>query len=372
MRARYQTFLRPIQVAATAWALSAMATPGASIPNNPDGPAAPHLAGAKLRSEAPPRKVLVASAVSGYQLFADPLEKRLDAMDTVLDRISVQAKREYPEKRLDLVVLTEYFLANPGKSAAEQTIELEQVRPRVAACASRYQCYLIVPMLLKESGAHPRYSNAAVLFDREGRVVGMYRKVHPVAPQGSDILEGGITPGDDFPVFACDFGKLGIQICFDILYDNGWKALAKQGAEIVALPSASAETIRPSTYAREYQYYIVSSTPRDHASCYSPLGMIASEATHEGEVLVQEIDLSYEILQWEAQLEEGEALRRKFGAKVGFHYYHAEDRGIFWSNDPDTPIGSMVRSLGLVDENTKINRVEVLDDKARGGPLIIP
>ena len=338
----------------------------------PANAGAERLTGAASPAERPPRKVLIASAISGYQLFADPLEKRLDAMDAVVDRIADQAKKDYPGKRLDLAVLTEYFLANPGKSAAVQTIELGQVRSRVAACALRHGCYLIVPMLLKEAGPPPRYSNAAVLFDREGRVVGMYRKVHPVAPLGSDILEGGLTPGADFPVFSCDFGKLGIQICFDMLYDDGWKALAKQGAEIVALPSASSETVRPLTYAREFRYYILSSTPRDHAACYSPLGMIDSEVTHEGDILVREIDLSYEILHWEAELEEGEALRRKFGDKVGFHYYRAEDRGIFWSNDPETPIAAMVRSLGLVDENTKINRVRAVEDTIRGGPPIVP
>jgi predicted amidohydrolase len=293
-------------------------------------------------------------------------------MDAFLARISLLAARDHPGKRLDLVVLPEYFLANPGTAAAVQAIELGQVQARMAACARRHGCYLVVPMLLREPGPPLRYSNAAVLLDREGQLMGMYRKVHPVAAEGSEILEGGLTPGGDFPVFACDFGRLGIQICFDMLYEDGWKALAKKGAEIVALPSASPETIRPATYAREYQYYILSSTPRDHAACFSPLGVIDSEATREGEVLVSEIDLSYEILHWEAELEEGEALRRKFGPRVGFHYYHAEDRGIFWSNDPAMPIAAMVRSLGLVDEEAKKDRVRRLEDSVRGGPSAVP
>ena len=37
-----------------------------------------------------------------------------------------------------------------------------------------------------------------------------------------------MTPGKEAPVFACDFGKLGIQICFDIEYDYGWKELAER------------------------------------------------------------------------------------------------------------------------------------------------
>jgi predicted amidohydrolase len=223
-------------------------------------------------------------------------------------------------------------------------------------------------MVLREAGPPLVYSNAAVLFDRGGRIAGIYRKVHPVAFLGSSDLEGGLTPGKAFPVFACDFGRLGIQICFDMLYEDGWKALGEQGADIVALPSASAETIRPMTYAREYRYYVLSSSPQVHACCISPLGLVEYEATREGDVLVQEIDLSYEILHWEAQLENGEALRRKFGSRVGFHYYPSQDKGIFWSNDPAMPIGAMVRSLGLFDESDTIERVRRIQDAARGGP----
>ena len=95
------------------------------------------------------------------------------------------------------------------------------------------------------------------------------------------MLEGGTTPGPGFPVFDCDFGRLGIQICFDMLYADGWDALATEGAEIVALPSASPETVRPASYAREHGYYIVSASPRDRAAFFSPLGIIEAQATSE-------------------------------------------------------------------------------------------
>lgn len=48
-------------------------------------------------------------------------------------------------------------------------------------------------------------------------------------------MEGGATPGDARPVFNCDFGKLGIQICYDMEFDDGWAELARRGAELVAV-----------------------------------------------------------------------------------------------------------------------------------------
>ena len=327
---------------------------------------------APARPDRPPRKVLVGTVVSGYGIFTLSLERRLQKMDEFVEAAADQARNDHPGKRLDLVVLPEFFLSRPGDSLAHKTVRLEEVQPRIAACAQRHECYLIVPLLMQEAEPPLRYSNAAVLVDRTGHLVGIYRKVHPVAPQGSDVLEDGTMPGRDFPVFDCDFGRVGIQICFDMLYADGWQALARQGAEIVALPSASPETAHPAMYALQHQYYIVSATPRDHAAVFGPLGMIEAEVSQENAVLVHEIDLSFALLHWEAVLEDGEALRRKFGTKVGFHYYRPEDSGIFWSNNPAMSIGEMIRSLSLTESDANVERIRQLQDQARGGPPLAP
>lgn len=323
------------------------------------------------RADTPPRKVLVGTAICGERLFTMPLAQRLQRMDDLVETAAAQARSEYPGKRLDLVVLPEYFLARPGDSMAQETVNLDEVLPRVAGCARAHGCYLVVPLLMQEAGLPLRYSNAALVVDRGGGLLGIYRKVHPVAAQGSDVLEGGTTPGGEYPVFDCDFGRLGVQICFDMFYGEGWQSLADQGAEIVALPSASPETVRPTFYAFQHHYYVVSASPRDHAAVYSPLGMIEAQVTAES-VLVHEIDLSYAILHWESALEEGEALRRKYGERVGFNYYHSEDNGLFWSNDPKMTIGQMIGSLNLTESDTNVERVRMLEDRARGGPPKVP
>jgi len=319
------------------------------------------------RVDRPPRKVLLGTVVSGYEVSTYSLERRLQWMDEAVDRIAAAGAREYPGKRLDLVVLPEYLLSRPGDSAAKEAVRMAEVEPRMAACAVRHDCYLVVPVVLREEGPGEIVSNAAVLLDRSGRVAGIYRKVHPVAAQGSDVLEGGTAPGGAFPVFDCDFGRLGIQICWDMLYADGWQALAAQGAEIVALPTASPETAHPSMYALQHGYYIVSAAPRDHAAVYSPLGVIEAEATGDG-VLVHQIDLSYAILHWDAVLEEGQALKRRYGERVGFVYYHPQDAGLFWSNDPSTTIGSMIQGIGLIDRGPDVERIRRLEDRARSGP----
>ncbi|MFY9923123.1 MAG: carbon-nitrogen hydrolase family protein [Opitutaceae bacterium] len=349
--------------------LASAAIAGAT-PAGQDRAPDPTVPVATARREGLPRKVLIGTVVCGESLASWPLDRRLQKMVEDVDDMAAQARTSYPGKRLDLVVLPEAFIARPGDTVAAEAVRLSEVQDAIGACARSHGCYLIAPALLNESNPQ-RYSNTAVLVDRSGRLVGIYRKVHPVAPQGSDVIETGTTPGAEFPVFDCDFGRVGIQICFDMLYRDGWDALARKGAEIVALPSASPQTSYPSFYAMEHRYYVVSAAPRDHAAFYSPLGVIEAEATKES-TLVHEIDLSYALLHWEAALEEGGAFKRRFGDKAGFHYYRDQDTGIFWSNDPAIPIGKMIASLGLVETAANVERIRELQDRARGGPPEAP
>ncbi len=114
---------------------------------------------------------------------------------------------------------------------------------------------------------------------------------------GEPWSEGGVSAGADFPVFACDFGKVGVQICWDVAYDDGWAALAARGAELVAFPSASPATILPAAYAARHRYFVVSSTPRDNATVYEPTGLVGARIVDDG-VLVYEVDLSFALLGW--------------------------------------------------------------------------
>ena len=142
---------------------------------------------------------------------------------------------------------------------------------------------------------------------------------------------------------------------------------------VIAITSLSVagSAIAASPDKMQNGYYIVSATPKSRAAVYSPLGLVEAQVTQPS-VLVHQIDLSYAILHWEAALEEGAALKRRFGERVGFRYYGDEDNGIFWSNDPHMTIGEMIRSLDLVDSSANAERIRKMQDKARGGPPALP
>ncbi len=296
--------------------------------------------------------------------FRGPLQQRLDEAGKLIDEAAGEAEKRYPGAGLDLLVLPEYAITSGQEGQAkEQAVKLDGVvRETLSAQARQHHTYLIVPMVMDE-GKH--FSNAAVLYDRGGEVAGIYRKVYPMAGK-DNCIEGGILPGAEFPVFTCDFGKLGMLICWDMAYDEGWEALAQKGAELVALCSASPQTVRPAGQALRRHYYVLTSTPRNNASLFNPLG-IAEAQTTAGSVLVRQIDLSYAIIHWCEGLDNGQSFTRKFTDRAGYRYSECEDTGIFWSNDPKVSIGSMMRELGFNEMNVEIERVRNIDDAARGG-----
>ena len=123
--------------------------------------------------------------------------------------------------------------------------------------AKTHSCYIICDVYTQHQG---KYFNAALLIDRKGQVVGEYQKARLTV----DEMEKGLTPGPlSIPVFKTDFGTIGIQICHDIQWPDGWEQLAEKGAEIVFWPSAFSGGKRINMRAWTNQYYVVSSTRKD-------------------------------------------------------------------------------------------------------------
>lgn len=293
------------------------------------------------RADSPPRKVTVASALVS---FSGPVEARLAQMETLAEEAAVRAG----EQGLDLLVFPEFSLMREGGDNAEtQAVSLaEGIGDKVGKLARRHQTWLVVPMVLQEADPDRGISNAAVLFDREGAVAGIYRKAFPIVDEQGGF-EGGVTPGDEIPVFETDFGRLGILICWDMGYEAIWDGLAAGGAEIVVLPSASPQTLRPMAQALRHHYYVLTSTLKDNASLVDPIGRILEQQVTAPGVLVHRIDLAFAILHWSENLRGGEMLRARYGERVGYDYSSREDTGVFWSNDPELTIGEMIEANDL-------------------------
>lgn len=328
---------------------------------------------AKNANDMAPRKVIVGTTLQQFWGQYPGLDKRLAQLAALVDETAAEARKKYG-RGPDLVALPEAAVTGEraGK-AVDRSVPYEgKVREVFAALARKHKCYLIVPLELLDDARTGLCYNACVVVGREGQTVGIYRKMFPAVQHGTDNMEGGMAPGPDAPVFECDFGKLGVQICFDMEFDQGWEELARKGAELVVWPTQSPQTTHPAARAMENRCYIISCNWRNNSTIFEPTGKIVAQIRPPQHVLVEEIDLSYMILPWTPWLKNGAALKEKYGDKVGFRYYEDEDRGFFWSNDPQTSISEMARSINMVDWSEEHARLEKLFLKVRPVKQIEP
>ena len=91
---------------------------------------------------------------------------------------------------------------------------------------------------LFEKRASGLYHNTAVIIDADGKLLGVYRKMHiPDDPLYYEKFY--FTPGDTgFRAWDTKFGKIGVLVCWDQWYPEGARLTAMQGAEILFYPTA--------------------------------------------------------------------------------------------------------------------------------------
>ena len=141
-----------------------------------------------------------------------------------------------------LVVFPEYVLGHipvPGPSTE-----------RIAAAAKANSIYVIVGCW--ERFKDDTFANTALIFDRAGKITGKYRKTHaavdnysgdppwtrPLEDKSRDWMlrhdpEWIMETGADLPVFALDFGTVGILTCYDGWFPEPARVLSLKGAELI-------------------------------------------------------------------------------------------------------------------------------------------
>jgi predicted amidohydrolase len=156
---------------------------------------------------------------------------------------------------------------------------------RLGELARQRNSWIVAGIYESEGGA---VYNTAVLLDRRGRLAGKYRKVY--LPR--EEYERGLTPGNAFPVFDTDFGRLGIMICYDVFFADPAKALTAQGAEIIALPIWGGDETLAKARAIENRIFLVTSGYDHPTYIMDPDGERISLAHTRGEAAIATIDLN--------------------------------------------------------------------------------
>ncbi len=181
---------------------------------------------------------------------------------------------------------------------------------RMQQLARETEMALIVPMF--EMVDEGTYFNTAAVFDADGTLLGKYRKNH--IPQVKGFWEKFyFRPGNlGYPVFDTVVGRIGVYICYDRHFPEGWRELALAGAKIVFNPSATTRghsdylwRVEQPAAAVANEYFVgainrVGTDPYEGTTYYGSsyfvdpranfVGDLASD--HADEVVVRDLDMS--------------------------------------------------------------------------------
>ena len=180
--------------------------------------------------------------------------------------------------------------------------------------AKKFNMVIVVPIY--EEQITGVYYNTAAVIDADGKYLGKYRKTHIPQVDPGFYEKFFFKPGDlGYPVFETAYLKLGVYICYDRHFPEGWRALALNVAEYIVNPSATVaglskylwELEQPASAAAngvfigainrigtEEPWASTMNMGEFYGSSYivNPRGAIEAQASYgDDELLVHEIDL---------------------------------------------------------------------------------
>jgi predicted amidohydrolase len=188
---------------------------------------------------------------------------------------------------VDVILLPEGItVVGSGKAYADVAETIPgPTTARLGKAARAKNSYLVAGLYERDGQA---VYNTSVLIDRQGRLAGKYRKVY--LPR--EEIEGGLTPGSDYPVFDTDFGKVGMMICWDIQYADPARALALRGAELLLTPIWGGDETLARARAIENHVYLATSGYDFPTYVMDPLGELLAVAAEDGSVAVATLNLN--------------------------------------------------------------------------------
>lgn len=100
------------------------------------------------------------------------------------------------------------------------------------------ECGIVLVTSLFEKRAPGLYHNTAVVFESDGHIAGIYRKMH-IPDDPAYYEKFYFTPGDiGFRPVETSLGKLGVLVCWDQWYPEAARLMALAGADMLIYPTA--------------------------------------------------------------------------------------------------------------------------------------
>ena len=278
----------------------------------------------------------IGAVIPGYSDRKD-MDQVVNEIIRFWDRQIGQVLPDHP----DLIVLPEFFDIPSGYNIDRQQefikVRGNRVKDFIAEKARQNNCYIAFgTMQYDESGA---LRNSAILLDRKGMLAGVYHKNFPTIGE----IESGIISGTESPVFDCDFGRVGMAICFDLNFDELRNRFAEQKPDIMLFPSMYHGGHMQSNWAYACRSFFVGAisgrgTP---SQVRDPLGEIVASSSNYNNYVTTTVNLNSRLVHLGYNVEKLTALKNKYGARIAI-------------KDPGS-LGPVL--VSCIDDNLRIDQI---------------
>lgn len=155
---------------------------------------------------------------------------------------NLAAIQNLADEGAELIALSElhdslYFCQTENVDLFDLAVELPGEFTDFYAEAARVNGVIIVASAF-ERRAPGLYHNTAVVFEKDGSIAGVYRKMH--IPDDPGFYEKFyFAPGDiGFKPIDTSVGRIGVLVCWDQWYPEAARLMALAGAELLVYPTA--------------------------------------------------------------------------------------------------------------------------------------
>jgi predicted amidohydrolase len=202
----------------------------------------------------------LSAMLTGLANADEPRSVNRDLVKVAAVQISGYDKGDLPREGYDPAAALIPYIDRAGKDGAQLVVFPEYVlgrisvpgpqTQRISAAAKTNSIYVIVGCW--EVFDDGRFANSALIFDRDGTIMGKYNKTHAAIdnydgdppwgspPQGKtrDWMlqkdpEWIMEDGKHLPVFDFDFGRVGVMTCYDGWFPEPARVMSLKGAELL-------------------------------------------------------------------------------------------------------------------------------------------
>jgi len=266
-------------------------------------------------------------------------------VDQVIEFWQKELIQVLPDKP-DLIVLPEFCdLSGAGKDYIR--VRKNQVLDYFASVAKDNHCYIAFGTKREDSDG--LWRNSCIILDRNGSIAGIYNKNFPTIGE----MEDGIKAGKEAPLFQCDFGTIGVAICFDLNFDELRKHYSEKSPDIIIFSSMYHGGLVQSNWAYSCRSHFIGALHKGTPSeIRNPLGEVIATNTNYFDFVVTRINLDCKLVHLDYNWSKLTALKQKYGSAVTISDPGKLASVLISSEDKNVTIDQMIEEFDI----------ELLDD----------